>query len=233
MDFKWNPYKRNAVVIPAILILLPFAVLHYYYLDSKIQGIAHLFDILKTLSRVALPLAFLLLITNTARLIGKGYFEKRYFKDSLYMPTSTLLLYSDQTLSKAYKQKIRARIKEMFAIRLLSEADEEIDELEARRTIADAVGYIRNRVKDGYMLLKYNIFYGFWRNLVGGSVIGLFICIINFIIFGYIQFQPEALWLTGAMAAVYITLLISSKWATGVLGRMYARRLYEEFMSLT
>jgi hypothetical protein len=232
MDLKWNPYKRNAVVIPAILILLPFAVLHYYYLDSKIHNIEHVFDVLKTLSRVALPLAFLLLVTSTARLIGKGYFEKRYFKDSLHMPTTTFLLHSDETLSKVYKQKIRARIKEMFAIRLLSATEETADELEARRTIVDAVGYIRNKVKDGYMLLKYNIFYGFWRNLVGGSVIGLFICLINCFVFWRIQFQIEALWLTAVMAVAYISLLASSKWATGALGRMYARRLYEEFMSL-
>lgn len=148
------------------------------------------------------------------------------------MPTTTFLLHSDETLSKVYKQKIRARIKEMFAIRLLSATEETADELEARRTIVDAVGYIRNKVKDGYMLLKYNIFYGFWRNLVGGSVIGLFICLINCFVFWRIQFQIEALWLTAVMAVAYISLLASSKWATGALGRMYARRLYEEFMSL-
>lgn len=231
MAFWWDSYERKAVVAPAILVLLPYGVLQYYFLD-KITGFEHLFDALKILTVIGLPLIFLYFITSTARLIGKEIFEVWFFKDSLFLPTTTFLLYGDKTLSKVQKKAIRAKIESEFSIKLFSEEEEAKDEMEARRTISDAVSYIRLKLKGGYMLLRRNIQYGFWRNLIGGSVIGLLICVINLVIFKFFDPQIPALWLSGCLAVAYLALLLSSKWAVGRLGKRYARTLYDEFMAL-
>lgn len=227
----WDAYERKAVVAPAILILLPYAVLHYYYLNPALDGFEHVFDVLRTLTKVALPFIFFYFVTSVARLIGKGVFERLYFKKSLYLPTTDFLLYANKELSKSYKKAIRIKIEGLYPIKLLSESKEAADEAEARRTIVDAVGYIKNQVRDSFLLKRHLIQYGFWRNLVGGSVIGLLISAGNLILFKYVEPQPAAWWLSCFMAVGYAALLISSKWAIDYLGRLYARRLFEEFMS--
>jgi hypothetical protein len=230
MAFWWDSYEKKAVVAPAILILLPYAILQGYFLNVKIDGFEHLFDILKELSKVALPFVFLYFVTSTARLIGKGIFEHLFFKDSLYLPTTSFLLYSDKTLSISNKKAIRAKIEAEFPIRLFSENKEAADELEARRTINDAVGHIRQKLKGGHMILKRNIQYGFWRNLIGGSVIAFANSLVNIFIFKYFEPQSAAFWLSSTLAFIYASLLLSSKWAIGRLGRIYAKTLYEEYV---
>lgn len=230
MAFWWDSYEKKAVVAPAILILLPYAVLQGYFLNVKIDGFEHVLDALKELSKLALPFVFLYFITSTSRLIGKEIFEKWFFQDSLHLPTTQFLLYSDKTLSISNKKAIRTKIEAEFPIKLLSEAKEVADEQEARRTITDAVGHIRQKLKGGYMILKRNIQYGFWRNLIGGSVIAFTNSLINLLIFNYLEPQVAAFWMSGVLAIIYAILLGSSKWAIGRLGRVYARTLYEEYM---
>ncbi len=113
----------------------------------------------------------------------------------------------------------------------ISESEELLNETEARRRIVEAIGYIRNKVKHGYLLLKHNIQYGFWRNLVGGSVIGLILSIIN--LFVFYNIEPDSLpWiLCLIMVIIYSLILLSSKWVINYLGKLYAYRLYEEYMS--
>lgn len=230
MAFWWDSYEKKAVVAPAILILLPYAILQGYFLNVKINGFEHILDALKELSKIALPLVFLYFVTSVSRLIGKEIFENWFFQDSLHLPTTQFLLYSDKTLSISNKKAIRAKIEAEFPIKLLSEAKEGADELEARRTITDAVGHIRQKLKGGHMILKRNIQYGFWRNLIGGSVIAFVNTLINLLIFRYIEPQSAAFWMSVVLAVIYAVLLGSSKWAIKRLGRIYARTLFEEFI---
>jgi hypothetical protein len=230
MAYLWDSYERKAVVAPAIIILLPYAVFQVYFLNVKIDDFEQIFVPLKVLTKISLPFVFLYFVTSLSRLIGKEIFENWFFQDSLHLPTTQFLLYSDKTLSISNKKAIRAKIEAEFPIKLLSEAKEEADELEARRTITDAVGHIRQKLKGGRMILKRNIEYGYWRNLVGGSIIALVFAIINLLLFKYVEPQAAAFWMSAVLTAVYAGLLASSKWAIGRLGKIYAKTLYEEYL---
>jgi len=85
MAFWWDSYEKKAVVAPAILILLPYAILQGYFLNAKINGFEHILDALKELSKIALPLVFLYFVTSVSRLIGKEIFESWFFQDSLHL----------------------------------------------------------------------------------------------------------------------------------------------------
>ncbi|PSR51881.1 hypothetical protein AHMF7605_28635 [Adhaeribacter arboris] len=227
----FDEYERKAKIYPAILILFPFFVLQVFYLNKEVTGWLDFVGSVRAITLISLPLVFMYFVVSVARLIAKAMFENLYFKDSLHMPTTNFLLYSTRNFSSKYKAAIRSKLKKEFSVVLSSENEEQLDEIEARRRIIEAVSYIRNKVKHGYLLLKHNIQYGFWRNLVGGSVIGLILSLINLFVFYYIEPNNLPWILSIIMCAIYSLILLSSKWVISYLGKLYAYRLYEEYMS--
>ena len=73
---------------------------------------------------------------------------------------------------------IAAKLKEDFGIKLLSEAKEQNNLLEAKKTIVDGVGKIREVTRNNPNLLQYNIDFGFCRNYLGGAVYSTFFLLI-------------------------------------------------------
>lgn len=103
---------------------------------------------------------------------SKLLFQFRLFKeDETEMPTTKLLLWSsEERKSEADIKQIAAKVKTDFGIQLLSK-DEEIANLaEAKRTIVDAVGKIREVTRKNENLQQYNRKYGFCRNYLGSCV---------------------------------------------------------------
>ena len=78
--------------------------------------------------------------------------------------------------------------------------------------------------------MKYNIQYGFSRNLIGGSVIALLISIVDYVVFKYIQSQPFAMVLSIVFMIVYSVIILTSKFTMSYWGREYAHRLYTEYL---
>lgn len=103
---------------------------------------------------------------------SKRLFQFRLFKeDETEMPTTKLLLWSsDVRKSEADIKRIAEKVKIDFGIQLLSK-DEEIANLsEAKRTIVDAVGKMREVTRNNENLQQYNRKYGFCRNYLGACV---------------------------------------------------------------
>ena len=87
------------------------------------------------------------------------------------MPTTKLLLWSsEKRLSANAIKTIATKLKEDFGIKLLSETKEQSNLLEAKKTIVDGVGKIREVTRNNPNLLQYNIDFGFCRNYLGGAV---------------------------------------------------------------
>lgn len=112
-------------------------------------------------------LVFIFILGMMGRSLGKYIFEDVLYSNGERLPTAELLSWENTELSSDYKDKIRQKIKTDFNIVLLSKSKAANNPDEARKRIKGAVGQIRNKVKDGRLLLDRNIEYGFWRNLIG------------------------------------------------------------------
>ena len=168
-------------------------------------------------------------LTQINRFLGKFLFEKNMFNNELEMPTTNFLLYSNTEFSYEYKKQMREQISKDFQIDLPDE-QEEISDLEnARKRIVEAVGLIRQKVKNGRLLLQHNIEYGFARNLIGGAIIGL-----TMSLFDIVYFFNHGNNLIGsisiALAIVFGFLLLIHKPIIKHLGNQYAKRLFQEYL---
>ena len=148
------------------------------------------------------------------------------------MPTTNFLLFTNSEFSKAYKIRLREQIKTDFALEINSENDEQNNLLETRKQIVGAVGLIRNKVKNGQLLLQHNIEYGFIRNLIGGSVLGFIVSIFNLIYFHFISKSVFLFKVSILTALFYLTICILSKFLINRFGQLYAKRLYQEYLTL-
>jgi hypothetical protein len=166
---------------------------------------------------------------QTNRFLGKFLFEKLIFNDELNMPTTRFLLYSDNEFSEQYKEKIRQKINTNFKIILPSREDELSDINSCRKRIVEAVGLIRNKVKNGNLLLQHNMEYGFARNLIGGSIIA--VCISGLDIFYFMKLGNVLLGYLSIILTIFFSFcLILSKPIINHLGKVYAKRLFQEYL---
>lgn len=140
------------------------------------------------------------------------------------------MLYSNQEYSDAFKDAYRDRIKKEFGFTLFSKNEEEANTSEAVRRLNDITKQVILRVGDGVLVGKHNQWYGFFRNLIGGSVYALVCSALNVLI-GYFVFQHRGLVVLSILLIIaYGTLLLCRKSLIVQNAEAYARQLHAEFM---
>ena len=169
-------------------------------------------------------------LSQIARLIGKNMFEKRFFNDELKMPTTEFMLYSNNQYSDDYKERFASKVKSKFDITLYSKNLESTDEQTARKRIVEAMSSVRKDIFKNTFLLQHNIEYGAMRNTIGGSLIGLTICIINYIFFLYIVPVDFAVYSSAVLGVIYAIFILFSKSIINSYGKAYAKILFREFI---
>ncbi|MGW8122171.1 hypothetical protein ACV07N_05880 [Roseivirga echinicomitans] len=163
--------------------------------------------------------------------MSKEIFQKLYFKDEINMPTTDILLKSNNELEPSIKQKIEEKIKNRFDIKLMPEIEESADEKSARKLIATTVSQIRNVLRDNSLLLQHNIEYGFFRNLIGGSFLAFIISLIIIISTHYAG-DITTRNLGFILAIIYLLPILLSKVIINKYGKYYAKILYEQFLTI-
>lgn len=173
-----------------------------------------------------------------------GYFARQLFRDAskalfqfplfhedeTEMPTTVLLLRtSKKRLSNRAINSIASKIKSDFGIRLLNENEEKEDILEAKRTIVDAVGKIREVTRDNSNLLNYNIDFGFCRNYLGATVYALVFLAVVLIV--NLLFNVADWRYTLIAIIVQIILGIIVFLSLRAKGYAYARALFNAYLS--
>lgn len=225
---KWpDIYNLYARYVPAIIAALPVIILSTFI---KRDVWILLFDntrflIIENLSSSLIGIIFLI---HVQRGLAKHLFENLIFKSGKEFPTTTMLLCTDNYLSTEIKDKIRTKIKTDFAIQLRVLEQEQKDIEEAKKTIRDAVNLIRKQVKDGDKTLQYNIYYGFSRNLIAGTIFAIPVSILDAILFG-IQNKP-GFCISIAMTIFFSFLLLFSKKILKYFAYAYAECLLSEFL---
>lgn len=185
---------------------------------------------LKFVGAISFSAIFVYFYSQFIRITSK-YFERKYFTGKQGFPTTYFMLYGDTTYSTDYKNKFRERVKKVLKLDLMSEAEEVQQPDEARKRVTESVNHIRLKVGSGKLVLKHNIWYGFSRNLIGGTIYSAAFCLAN-ILLGWLVFKNHTLVILSAvLLAVYAMIFAFHKKILLQNAEAYARQLISEFMT--
>lgn len=227
-----NSYFIRARLFPTILTAIPLLLLVNYLLSSYYyESFKKILDILPILASLGLSTAFIFLSVQVNRIISKEIIQRFYFKEEVKMPTTNHLLWNDIFFDKTIKTTIRAKIQTLYAIVLMNEQEEQADELKSRNQIIIAVSQIRNSLRGNDLLFQHNIEYGFFRNLMGGSLLAV-VCSILIVIFAYLKNEIVLINAGIILLFIYLIPIILSKLIIKRFGHYYSKVLYEQFLTL-
>lgn len=188
---------------------------------------------------------YLLLIIPTAVIYGalgfffrelfrstsKWLFQFRLFKeDETKMPTTDMLIYSKHLLSTDSIKKISEKIKSDYDIYLEDEEGQKKDEQNARLKIAEAVRMIRQNTREDKFLIRCNINYGFWRNLLGGWLWTMIITLALTLISMYLDLGINCIMWASFIVELILFMLFMYVFMPQS-GREYARQLFTTYLN--
>lgn len=228
---KFDKYSRVARIYPTVISIIPLIFLSVFLTNTEFAKLTNSLS-LKILGNIGIASVLMYLIAIINRFFGKEIFENKIFKNETFMPTTSFLLFKNKEFTKNYKLKIRGLIIADFRLNLPDENDELSDELEARKSILEAVGLIRKKVGEGTLVIKRLTEYGFVRNLVGGSIVGIITSIFNCIFFYYSNSSKFILVFSLLLLLFFVILLVFSKLLIVRHGKLYAKQLFIEYIAL-
>ena len=223
---NFDKYSREARLFPAALDCLPLYILVISFTDLFPEVNTYL----KLFFGLALSSIFAYLASDLVRNVGKAL-EEKVFGNEMSFPTTELLLHSNDRFSNEKKKKVYEKIKKDFNITLSTTHQESTDIKEARKKIKEAIGVIRQRLGDGRLLLKYNIRYGFWRNLCAVAPFAFGASIAVFLVLITVVHSPTYAILSLIIAPFYLFLWIKSENVLKYFGYQYAEQFYLEYLS--
>lgn len=182
-------YEKQARVYPAIVgTIIPIIITSAFvftFLSKELSFWIMILARIGTIIPIALIYAALAYWMRQQFIdISKHLFQYTLFKqDETEMPTTQLLLWSSPKRKSSQDIKaIAKKIKKDFNITLLTEEQERENPSEAKKTIVDAVGKIREVTRENKNLQQYNRIFGFCRNYLGACVCSVIIIILALII---------------------------------------------------
>jgi hypothetical protein len=228
---KFDFYTFYSRFIPAAITIIPLILFNHFYINPELSGFIHTVYDWKWIGTLTTSLILIIVFAKINRIISRLFFESRIYKNELYMPTTNLLLYSDESFTGSYKDKIRDKVYRDFGYKLPSKREESDDEQECRKRIIEAVVSIREKIRDGRLVSQHNREYGFIRNLIGGSVVGATLTLFNVIFFKVYFPSPLAVTLSIFGLIAYSLILLLHKPILDMHARQYAKKLIHEYMN--
>lgn len=229
---KFDTYTLKARITPAIIVSVPFFILHYFLLSPALGKFWSQVIGMKVTTDITFTLALFFLLMHLNRIVSKEVFERIMYDGGLNFPTTKILLHKNTAFSEQYKKKVHEKIFSDFKIRIFSQKEESKNENRSRQCIVETMSHIRRKVGKGILLGQHNEEYGFIRNLTGGSLVALIMSILNILTFLYIYPDRLALIVSGSAGGIYLFLTICSFWMIDSVGRSYAKILIQEYMAI-
>ncbi|MEI6608390.1 MAG: hypothetical protein WCO53_01455 [Deltaproteobacteria bacterium] len=229
---SWDEYEIKARYIPCFVTAVPLVHFLIQLLGSTFwETIANDMGWL-LITNAGLSIIVTLAIIQLQCGIAKHWIEESVFgKGGINFPTTNSLLFQDKVMSRSIKKTIREKIIKDFRFALMDEVKESQDILEAKKIIREAVSFIRVYVGKGKMTHKYNIRYGFIRNLMGGTVWAFLGSIGSGVIYGLQKrWEPMALFILCAL--IFFAILIFKKQILSKYAQHYAEILLSEYITM-
>ena len=142
------------------------------------------------------------------------------------------MTYADRTFSENYKDKYRQLVKKHFDFDLLNKDEELKNPTEAQKRLNETTKQVILKVKAGQLVKKQNIWYGFVRNLIGGTIFSVIFCIINIIAGLTVHKSCLLVILSVILLVVYGGVFLFRKSILRQNAEAYATQLISEFISL-
>jgi hypothetical protein len=225
-----NKYTLIARAYPATLCLVPVVFLTIGLANTDIGILVNAILSVKIFGCLAISVTAFFLLIHINRFIGKEIFENIYFKNELNMPSTLTLLPTTNTISSELFDKISLKTAADFNLYLPTRQESIDNELNSKKRIVEIVAQMRLKVKNGQLLLQHNIEYGFVRNLIGGAPLALIISIYSAIF--YYHISNAAYCFALILSTLWLCLIVFSKFIIDRYGKLYAKRLIQEYLSL-
>lgn len=230
---KFDTYTLKGRIIPAFFsIIIPIMIFNHFYASEEFSKFVGEVMGAKLVSNLTISTICLIFLSQFGRVLGKNLFEKNFFKEERFMPTTNFLLFSDDTYSDQHKSKIREKIATDFKSTLPSKEEEAKNINQSRTIIVELMALVRGKLKGNEFLLQHNIEYGAMRNVIGGSILGFLLSIGNIIFFKYMMVNELAVNISIVTLIIYGLLIVLSKILIEFYGKSYAKILFREYLSL-
>lgn len=172
-DKKYNLWARR---MPAVICLIfPFSIfLVIAFSQNIVQQDKFVWYVTKILvwgGAIFTALMFLLkavIRDLSAIIVDNLFFNELCYSHYMYR----ILMKKGRGISEASYDRIVKYQKEKRCIDI---DDTSINEKEKLKRIKDVVFNIKNKTREDNIVFEYNCFYGFYRNLVGGTLISAFL----------------------------------------------------------
>lgn len=229
---KFDMYSLKGRIFPAFIsMILPIIIFNHFYVSEELSQLFENIVVIRLAYNISIPIIFLYYLSEFGRLLGKNIFERWYFQEEKLMPTTNFLMYSDSQYSIYYKNKIREKIKNDFGVILATQNEEKDDQDDARKRIVEVMSLIRKKLEKNQFLLQHNIEYGAMRNVIGGSIIGCILSILNILFFTYLKKVELAVTTSFIVLTIYTLLILFSRIIINFYGINYAKILYREYLA--
>jgi hypothetical protein len=230
---RFDTYTLKGRIVPAFFsIIIPIMIFNHFYASEEFSKFVGEVMGAKLASNLTISTICLIFLSQFGRVLGKNVFEKIFFREEKFMPTTNFLLFSDDTYSEQHKLKIREKIAIDFKSTLPTKEEEAKNINQSRMIIVELMALVRSKLKGNEFLLQHNIEYGAMRNVIGGSILGCLLSIGNIIFFEYIMVNDLAVNISIATLIIYGLLIVLSKVLIEFYGKSYAKILFREYLSV-
>lgn len=219
---KINRYDLYARFIPALVSSIPILLLWYHYLEYLVDLQNWIFEI-KLFGGISVGLILVFVLVFISRDLSKWYQSKVFNKPG--MPSEYLMLPDKHVYSASLRTKYYAQLKSLFDIQIDTD---NISEL--KLSLKDGFKLALETVRNNELVFQQNIRYGFIRNLIGGSLIGLIGCCI-LLILGIIYGSFFLKLSSGIISIIYLPIILYSKVLLVKNGEAFADTVFMVFLS--
>ena len=171
---KLNKYDLYARFTPALVGVIPILLLWYNYLEYLIDLQNWIFEI-RLFSGISVSLILVFVFVFISRDLSKWY-QTRIFRDS-GMPGEYLMLPEKNVYSQSLRSKYYVKLESEFQLKIDLK-----DPIQLKLLLKDGFKLALETVRNNDLVFQQNIRYGFIRNLIGGSILGLIGSIVTLIV---------------------------------------------------
>lgn len=225
MEKIFDGYSIRARYFPSLLCLVPFILGKLYVVDPWLLNHSSMTWLTSYLGDATISLVLLYILIQVNRTVAKVVFEnKKEF------PTVQCLLATSTDTSQSYRESIATKVQAEFGLNLPTPEEQEADLDLSKKRIGEAVQLMINKVRNGYLVLKHNVEYGFFRNLAGGSLVALFASLILAAFAGWYMGDLALYSLSLKVAVAYLVVMLFAWTLLKHYSKSYARVLFREYL---
>ena len=220
-DAKYNNWARRNPAVVSIVFPLLIAVYFFQKYTTELSSVRYIVGV--GLSFGAIVPALLFFFQSSIREISVLLVEAPLFF-ILGRPAANLMKKKNGAFSDQRKERILKKAKENGIDAIYTDGDNPKGRLNRRKVAKEAFEKIRETCREDPVVFEFNCTYGFFRNLSGGLVVDLLICLTLSILNSNYSLSMDKV---VSVSAIFLgVLLVFCIICTYISAIRYAKRVY-------